>query len=66
LAERVYPPVEVGLSEATVDPISPAGVRISTPENAGVIFWTLSPSEVLDALLAGGAQLGEPTNSHSD
>jgi hypothetical protein len=56
----LYPPVEVALSEATVDPISPAGVRISTPDNVGVIFWTFSPSEVLDTLLAGGAQLGEP------
>jgi hypothetical protein len=36
------------------------GVRISTPDNRGIIFWTFSPSDVLDALLARGAQLGEP------
>ena len=60
LAERVYPTVEVELREATVDPISPAGVRISTPDNIGIIFWTFAPSEVLDALLTRGARLGEP------
>jgi hypothetical protein len=60
LAERVYPPVEVEVSEATVDPISPAGIRIRTPDKVGIIFWTFSPREVLDALLTRGAQLGEP------
>jgi hypothetical protein len=60
LAEHLYPPVEVELNQATVEPISPAGVRISTPDNVGIIFWSRAPGDVLDALLARGAQLGEP------
>jgi hypothetical protein len=60
LVERWFPPVEVELSQATVAPVSPAGVRISTPDNMGIIFWTFSPNEVLDALLERGGQLGEP------
>jgi hypothetical protein len=60
LVERLYPPVEVDLREATVDPISPSGIRISTRYNIGIIFWTFAPSEVLDALLRRGARLGEP------
>jgi hypothetical protein len=59
LAEHACPPLDFELSEATVDPMSPAGVRI-TSQDTGVIFWTFSPSDVLDALLARGSRLGEP------
>ena len=63
LFSRFMPEVDVPLNEVRVDPIKATlggGVRLTTANSAGVIFWTFSQQGVIDALLAGGARLGEP------
>jgi hypothetical protein len=67
LLSRFLPDVEFRVEEVTVDPIHGGlplprnqGVRLTTAEQAGIIFWTFRQQDVIDALLAGGARIGEP------
>lgn len=57
------PDVDLPVNEVTVEPIKATlggGVRLTTPNDAGVIFWTGDRQAVIDALIASGARLGEP------
>jgi len=61
----LFPSVGLLLSEARINPVRHRlglgqGLRLTTPERRGVIFWTFQQQEVVDALVSRGGHVGEP------